>query len=414
MVTLTPNPANSYYLCVIEHQDGNEGDMTIITDRISNMRRSGIRAILNLANEMPGEIIHLEIGQPHFPTPAFIVEAAMKAAAGGHIRYTKNEGIPEIRAKIAQKLMRDFPTLTLNEENVLLTTGGVYGLAIAIMALVNPGDKVLIPDPGWPNYSMQVLAAHGVPQYYPLRLERGFKPSVDDLERVVTADTKALIVNNPSNPMGTVLTEAECKEILDFALVHRLTVLSDEVYDRIVFDDPCPPMAALRHPAPLITINSFSKTYAMTGWRIGYVLAEEEVCHQLVKLSEALISCPSFISQKAAEAAITGPQDFTASMVSYYRANRDLCVQILTESGLRFGIPRGAFYALVDISPSRLDSESFAKTLLMEHRVAVAPGITFGPSSDQFVRLSFCTTTETLRQGLDRLLRFVRTGPTGR
>jgi aspartate/methionine/tyrosine aminotransferase len=388
--------------------------MAIVTERILNMQRSGIRAILNLANQMPGEIIHLEIGQPHFPTPAFIIEAVMKAIAGGHIRYTKNEGIPEVRAKIAQKLMQDFPALTLTEENVLLTTGGVYGLAIAIMALVNPGEKVLIPDPGWPNYTMQAITAHGVPQYYPLRLERGFKPFIDDLERVVTADTKVLIVNNPSNPMGTVLTESECKQILDFALAHHLTVLSDEVYDRIVFDGPCPSMASLRHPASLITINSFSKTYAMTGWRIGYLLAEEELCRQLVKLSESFISCPSFISQKGAEAAITGPQDFTASMVSYYRTNRDLTVSMLAQSGLHFAAPQGAFYALVDISPSRLDSESFAKKLLMEQRVAVAPGKTFGPSSDQFVRLSFCTTTETLEQGLHRLLQFVQTQPTGR
>jgi aspartate/methionine/tyrosine aminotransferase len=388
--------------------------MAVVTDRILQMQRSGIRAILNLANQMPGEIIHLEIGQPHFPTPAFIVEAAMQAAAGGHIRYTKNEGIPEVRAKIAEKLMRDFPRLSLTEDNVLLTTGGVYGLAIAIMALVNPGDKVLIPDPGWPNYTMQAITAHGVPVYYPLRIEHGFRPAIADIERVVTPDTKVLIVNNPSNPMGTVLTEAESKQILDFALARGITVLTDEVYDRIVFDGPCPPMAAMRHPASLITINSFSKTYAMTGWRIGYLLAETEMCRQLVKLSESFISCPSFISQKGAEAAVSGPQEFTDSMVAYYRTNRDLTVRILTQSGLRFLVPQGAFYALVDISPSGLDSETFAKTLLTKHRVAVAPGRTFGPGSDAYIRLSFCTTTETLERGLSRLLQFVQDGSSGR
>ncbi len=388
--------------------------MPKVTDRIVQMQRSGIRAILNLANQIPREVTHLEIGQPHFPTPAFIVEAAMRAAAGGQIRYTKNEGIPEIRAKIADKLTRDFPALNLTEENVLMTTGGVYGLAIAIMAFVNPGEKVLIPDPGWPNYTMQAITAHGVPVYYPLRLEHGFKPIIADLERVVTSDTKVMIINNPSNPMGTVLTEAESKQLLDFALTHDLTLVVDEVYDRITFDGPCPPMASLRHAASLITVNSFSKTYSMTGWRVGYVLAEDAVCRQLVKLSESFISCPSYLSQKAAEAAITGPQDFTDMMVAYYRKNRDVVVEMLRKTGLQFAVPQGAFYVLVDISPAKLDSDTFAKRLLMTEGVAVAPGQTFGPASDGFVRLSFCTGLETLEKGMHAFVKFVEDGCRGR
>ncbi len=335
------------------------------------------------------------------------MEAATKAAASGYIRYTKNEGIPEVRNRIAESLVRDHPMLDVTAENILLTVGGVYGLAISIAALVNPGERVLIPDPGWPNYTMEAIAANAIPRYYPMRPENGFRPHLDDLERAVTRDTRVIIVNNPSNPVGSVLTRAECQALLDFAYAHQLTLISDEVYDRIVYGVEFVPMATLKHAASLITVNSFSKTYAMTGWRIGYVLAEEEICRNLVKFSEAYISCPPFLSQKAAEAAVTGPQDFTRSMVAYYQKNRDVAVEMLRQSGLRFAVPEGAFYVLVDISPSRLDSEAFARQLLSTARVAVAPGRTFGPLSDGCIRLSFCTSIEELKKGLQGLLDFL-------
>jgi aspartate/methionine/tyrosine aminotransferase len=383
--------------------------MPIITDRIVAIQRSGIRAIVNLANEMAGDVIHLEIGQPHFPTPPWIVEAATHAAAGGYIRYTKNEGIPEVRAKIAARLIRDYPALQVTADNLLLTIGGVYGLAISMAAVVNPGEAVLIPDPGWPNYTIQAIAVNAVPRYYPLRLEHGFTPDLGDLERAVTADTRVLVVNNPSNPAGAVMTRDECRALLDFAAAHRLVVIADEVYDRIVYGVEFTPMATVASAANVITVNSFSKTYAMTGWRIGYVLAQEEICRQLVKFSEAFISCPPYLSQKAAEAAVTGPKDFTESMVAYYRTNRDLAVEVLSKAGLRFATPQGAFYMLVDITGSGLDSDTFARKLLAEARVAVAPGRTFGPRSDGFIRLSFCTRREELEQGLQRLVGFLGT-----
>ena len=381
--------------------------MNVVTDRVLSMKRSGIRAIANLANVMPGEVVHLEIGQPHFPTPRHIVDAAVKAMEGGYIRYTKNEGIPEVRAKIGEKISRDFPGWNVAEENVLLTIGGVYGLAITMAALLNPGDKVMIPDPGWPNYTMEAITTNGVPLYYPLRQENGFKPSVRDLEQVVTPDTKIIIVNNPSNPIGTVMTESECREVLDFAYKHNLTVLSDEVYDRIVYDVPFTPMASLNHPATVVTANSFSKTYAMTGWRLGFLIASEQLCANLVKMSEAFISCPPYISQKAAEAAICGPQDFVHAMAAYYRKNRDLAVEMLDRSGLPHSVPQGAFYMLIDISRFKVDSETFAKRLLAEKRVAVAPGCTFGPSSDGYIRISFCTEIAQLEKGLSNILSFV-------
>jgi aspartate aminotransferase/aminotransferase len=254
---------------------------------------------------------------------------------------------------------------------------------------------------------MEIIAANAVPRYYPLRLENNFKPYIRDLEEAVTPDTKVLLVNNPSNPSGSVFSESDCRELLDFALEHNLTILSDEVYDKIIYGVPFTPMASLNHPASVITVNSFSKTYAMTGWRIGYVAASTEICAQLVKMSEAFISCPSYISQKAAEAAVLGPQDFVHDMVAYYRRNRDLTSEMLLRSGLPYSVPDGAFYVMVDISSFGMDSETFAKKLLADQRVAVAPGITFGPLSDRFVRLGFCTETRELEKGLDRMLRFL-------
>jgi len=381
--------------------------MKEVVERVKNMERSGIRAILNIANSMDVDILHLEIGQPHYPTPQHIVNAAVEATKEGYIRYTMNEGRIETRKIVADKINNDYSGFDVNENNILLSIGAVYGLAVAILSLVEPHHKVLLPDPSWPNYKLQTIMANADPLYYPLQEKNNFRPDVKDLEKIVTKDTDMLVINNPGNPTGAVFTKKDIEELIEFAKKHDLYILSDEVYEKVIYEGKHIPIASFDKDGRVITVSSLSKTYSMTGWRIGYVVADEKLCQQFVKLSETFISCPPYISQKALEAAFLGPQDFTHEMVSYYRRNIDVGVKILSDAGISFVKPNGALYFFINISKTGMDSNAFALELLNEKHVSVGPGNTFGPSSNKFVRLSFSTEFELFKKGIERFAEFL-------
>jgi aspartate aminotransferase len=368
---------------------------------IQQMGRSGIREIFDLANTIPNAI-HLEMGEPDFPTPAHVVEAAHRASLAGITKYTPNAGIRELREALAHKIsMRN--GVEADADRVVVTPGAIAAIFSSFLVLCDPGDQVLIPDPGWPNYAMiaamQRLDAVG----YPLRFDLSFRPDIDAIARLITPKTKVILINSPSNPTGAILEESELAALLELAAHHDLWVISDEVYDQIVFDRSIAPSAARVHPERVVTVWSFSKTYAMTGWRVGYALAPESVSTLLIKTQEPTTACVNGPAQMAALEALTGPQAVVAEMVSEYRTRRDAAVSILAEAGVPHAVPSGAFYLWIDVSTTGISSADFCRRLLREAEVAVTPGSAFGPSGEGFVRVSLATETGLLTDGVSRL-----------
>lgn len=379
--------------------------MQPLSSAVEKMPRSGIREIMDLSQGVP-DVVHLEVGEPGFATPGHIVWAAQKAMEQGFTKYTPNVGLASLREQIACKL-QTVNSLDVSVENVVVTTGAVGGLATALMAIVEPSEEVLIPDPGWPNFAMMVTCSHAVARLYPLSPADGFWPRIEALEALVGPRTKAIVINSPCNPTGAVFSAKLIESLIDFAARHDLYLIADEVYEQLVFEAEHVSPARFDPDGRVVGVHSFSKTYAMTGWRVGYAVASQGVAALIAKLQEPFFSCASSVSQKAAEAALTGPQDCVAQMRREYQKNRDLASALLAEAGFDFVRPLGTFYMIVDISPFGMDSYTFARKLLQEAGVAVAPGRTFGPSIDGYVRVSLAPTAEEIREGISRLASFV-------
>ncbi|MGE5619498.1 MAG: pyridoxal phosphate-dependent aminotransferase [Sphingomonadaceae bacterium] len=364
------------------------------------MRHSGIREIMNLTAGVP-DVIHMEVGQPDFPTPEHVVAAAAQAGRDGYTRYTPSAGFLSLRELVAAKLQR-VNHFTVSPENINVTAGGVNAIALTLRALVEAGDEVLLPDPAWPNYEMMMSVIGCVPVRYPLDPSTGFLPDFAAMEKLVTSRTKVVLMNTPTNPTGTVFPKQVVQDMVRFVERHDLWLLSDEAYDEIVYEGEHF-SAAPFNPERVASVYTLSKTYAMCGWRVGYVAAPRELSELINKLIEPDVSSASSISQKAAEAALAGPQDCVRAMCDSYRERRDMAMQILATHDLLISKPQGAFYILVDITRSGLDSYTFAERLAVEHKVAVAPGATFGPAGEKWVRVSLCTERSALTEGLRRL-----------
>ncbi|MDP9107245.1 MAG: aminotransferase class I/II-fold pyridoxal phosphate-dependent enzyme, partial [Candidatus Eremiobacteraeota bacterium] len=314
-----------------------------------------------------------------------------------------NAGIAELREALAEKI-RSRNGYDVSPNDVVVTNGGVEGIFAALAAVLDPGDGILLPDPGWPNFAMDATMLRARILSYPLLAENGFLPAIADLERLCDAGTRVLLLNSPSNPLGSVIDRAGMREIADFAVSRNLWVVSDECYDETVFDDRFVSAAAVGDPERTISIYTFSKTYAMTGWRVGYVTAPPRAIAQIAKLQEPLISCVNAPAQYAALAALTGPQDVVAQMVSAYRERRDEVCSRLVAARVPALTPSGAFYVWADVRASGLSSRDFAFALLRERGVAVAPGSAFGPNGEGFVRISLATEPAALYEGVDRVV----------
>jgi aspartate aminotransferase len=366
----------------------------------------GVRVIMDLAWQTPGAI-HLEVGEPNFPTPAHVTAAAIRAAATGDVKYTANTGIPSLRAAIAAK-MGWYNGVTVAPEQVVVTPGGVAALAGTLLVIAQAGDRVLVPEPCWPNGKMWLGVMGAVPVPYTLRQENGFLPDLEELERLAAPGAKALIVNSPGNPTGAVFPEQTVLGLLAFCRRHDLWLISDEIYEQIIFEGQHVSPARFDEEGRVITLSGLSKAYAMTGWRVGYAVANREIAAQLAKLQEPITSCVNAVAQAAAEAALTGPQDVVEEMRLAYRRRRDLAVAILKEGGLYRYSPSGAFYQMVDIRGTGMRAFDFAVALLQQRQVAVSPGTAFGAAGEGFVRVSLASDEQLLAEGLRRLVAFAR------
>ena len=372
----------------------------------SSMPVSRIREIMDLAWEDP-EAIHLEVGEPDFPTPPHIIEAAHEAGRAGHTRYAPNAGVPELREALAGKVSGR-NGYEAGPEQVVVTQGGIQALYLTLRAILEPGDEVLLPDPAWPNFRMiaHLLGARVLP--YPLVAEGDFLPRPEDLERLVTPRTRAILVNSPSNPLGTVLPRGLAQTLLEFARKHGLWFIADEVYDELVFDDTFVSVGAVADPDDrLVSVYSFSKVYAMTGWRVGYLVAPSDLATILTGMQEPIVSCVNTPTQMAALAALNGPQQVVGEMRDAYKERRDELLEVLDRGVLPSSQPSGAFYVWTDVSAAGMPSMDLARSLIQTEHVAVAPGSAFGGLGEGYVRLSLASSKEDLLEGASRLVRFV-------
>ncbi|WP_245813602.1 pyridoxal phosphate-dependent aminotransferase [Roseovarius marisflavi] len=351
----------------------------------------------------------MEVGQPDFPTPAHITEAGFAAARNGFTGYTPNAGVQSLRDSVAARVSTS-SGIGVSGANVCITSGAVMALYLTLMAIIEPGDEVLVPDPGWPNYISAVEMAGGTVVPYKLDPSDGYWMDLDTLSSKVSPRCRAIMINYPSNPTGATVSVEKMLKLLKFVEDHNLQVISDEVYEDFVFEGAH--VSALSHASRerVIMISGASKSYSMTGWRLGWVVAREEVIQAVSKLVEPIASCPSSVAQAAVEAAINGPQDCVAEMKAAYKRRAEIAVSILEPAGLLISKPTGAFYAMVDISNSNLNSDQFVRRLLEEKGVAAAPGETFGHSARSSIRISTAASDDDVREGCKRIRDFLSLG----
>jgi len=367
-----------------------------------------IQQIVQMAHEVEkaGEpVAYFTAGEPDFNTPEHIRRAAHDALEREYTHYTPNRGLADVRAAIAEKLQRDNDLKADPETEIMVTNGGALSLYLALMATVNSGDQVIVQDPSYGPFAATTRLVGGEPVFAPSVYENGrFRPDEDEIERRITDRTRVIVINSPSNPTGTVYRREELEMIGELACRHNLLILTDEVYERIVYDDHRHYSIAALSPefrARTMMANSLSKTYAMTGWRIGYLVAPKPIIDAAAYLNQNSARMASAFVQMAAKEALLNSQQATADMVAQYAKRRQLIVEGLNAiPGLSCTPPEGAFYVFLKISQFGLSSFEFAKHLVLRGKVATTPGDFFGPAGNSYVRLSFATDEATIKLGL--------------
>ncbi|USZ68475.1 pyridoxal phosphate-dependent aminotransferase [Halorussus salilacus] len=372
--------------------------------RTGDLERSKIRVMFDLAEEYDGDPVRLHVGVPDFNTPEHVIDAAEAAAREGHTEYTQNAGIPELRAAIAETLARE-DGVEVSPEQVTVKNGAMEALSLAVLAVAGPGEEVVIPTPAWPNYVNHAVVAGANPVEVPLPADEGFDLDPELVGEAITDDTAAVILTTPSNPTGRVYDEDAVSAVADVAADHDAYVIADEVYGRLTYDREFRGMASyVDHPDRVLTVGSCSKTYAMTGWRLGWLAGPQPVVDAVSRLGESTTACTSSVSQHAALAALTGPQEPVAEMKAAFEERRDYVVERVAEiPGVSCPRPEGAFYAFLDVSDFPGTSFEVAERLLDEYGVVTAPGDGFGEAGEGYIRLSFANSVERIGEGLDRI-----------
>jgi len=384
---------------------------TRLAERLKKIHPSSTLAITSKARKLRSEgkdIVSFAAGEPDFDTPDFVKDAGIAAIKSGFTKYTPTTGIPELKKLICQKFKKD-NSLEYAPDQIVVSNGAKHSIYNALMVLLNQHDEVLIPVPYWVSYPEMVRLCQGSPRFIKAKAADNFKITLKDLRKHISPKTKVLILNSPSNPTGAVYDRSELEEIASLCIEKNIFVISDEIYEKIIFD-------GRKHESIAgfnkdiydltITVNGLSKSYSMTGWRIGYLGAPHDVSAAISNLQDHSTSNPNSIAQKAAVAALSAPEDFTRGLCLEFQKRRDYLAERLQKiPKLSFKLPQGAFYIFCDISNTGLDSTSFAGRLLEEEYVSVIPGAAFG--MDDFIRISFATSMEELKKGMDRIERWV-------
>ncbi|MDD5252644.1 MAG: pyridoxal phosphate-dependent aminotransferase [Candidatus Omnitrophota bacterium] len=380
---------------------------TRLAERLKKINPSSTLAITSKAKKLKSEgkdIVTFAAGEPDFDTPDFIKQAAIEALNSGFTKYTPTTGTPELKKLICQKFKKD-NSLEYAPGQIIVSNGAKHSIYNALMVLLNKADEVLIPLPYWVSYPEMVNLCEGTPRFIKTSAANNFKISVTDLKKHLTPKTKVLIINSPSNPAGSVYSRVELEEIAKVCVSKNIFVISDEIYEKIIFDGTKHESIASFNKDIYdltITVNGLSKSHSMTGWRIGYLGAPGDIANAISNLQDHSTSNPNSIAQKAATAALSAPEDFTLELCREFQKRRDyLASRLKGIEKISFTLPQGAFYMFCNISKTGLDSMEFARRLLDEEYVSVIPGGSFG--LDDYIRISFATNMDELKKGMDRI-----------
>jgi len=365
-----------------------------INTKAKNLKNSGV------------DVINFAAGEPDFDTPEHIKRAAIEKINSGCTKYTQTRGIPELIEAIRNKFKKD-NKIDYKDSEIIVSSGAKMVLYEAIFAITNPGDEILIPDPYWVSYPSIVMLASGVPKFVKTK---NFKLVPEEIEKNITKKTKALIINSPNNPTGAVIDKKDLMEIADIAIKNDLIVISDEIYEKIIYDKQHESIASFPEMKErTITINGFSKSYAMTGWRLGYAAAKEEIIKEMLKIQEHSVSCIPYFVQYAGVVALNESQKCVSDMRDEFRKRRDYVLKRSSELGMPCCKPEGAFYAFMDHSEYNKDSMKFSEFLLDTARVAIIPGIAFGSLGESHIRMSYANSMKNLEKGFLNIEKAIKT-----
>lgn len=381
----------------------------LLSDKITGIKPSGIRRFFDVANTME-DVISLGVGEPDFDTPWFIRDEGIYSLEKGRTFYTSNAGLPELKKEIAGYIQRRYKVTYDPKDEIIVTVGGSEGIDIAIRAMTNPGDEIIVPQPSYVSYEPCVVMAGGTPVIIELEEKDGFKLTPEKLEEKITDSTKLLVLPFPNNPTGSVMTYEELAGIAKICIEKDIWVLSDEIYSELTYTKEghasITQIPGMKERT--ILINGFSKAYAMTGWRLGYACAPEVVMKQMLKIHQYCIMCAPTTSQYAAIAALRNGDGEVAVMRESYNQRRRLLLKRLGDMGIPVFEPEGAFYIFPNISKFGMSSEEFALKLLEEKHVAVVPGSAFGDCGEGYIRISYAYSIKQLEQAMRRIKEFIQ------
>lgn len=380
-----------------------------LSKTVSALKPSGIRKFFDIAATME-DVISLGIGEPDFTTPQPIIDAGVRSLQSGETHYTSNHGILDLRQAVADHLEKMYAVSYDPLNEILISVGVSEALYLAFTALLNPGDEVIIPTPCFVSYQAEVSLAGGIPVEIFTNMEDDFQPDPAVIEKAITPQTKAILLGYPNNPTGAVASRETMQAIADIAERHDLVVVSDEIYDRLVYEHAhvCFPAIEGMHDRTIL-LGGFSKNYAMTGWRIGYAAGPASLIKGLVRIHQYSVMSAPTISQYAALEALKEGEPYVQEMLAEYDRRRKLIHQGLNDLGLPTFEPHGAFYVFPSIHHTGLSDEAFAEKLLLEEKVAVVPGSSFGDAGMGFVRCSYATNYELIERALEKIERFLKT-----
>ncbi|WP_163538501.1 aminotransferase [Gracilibacillus sp. YIM 98692] len=378
-----------------------------LAKNVENLKPSGIRKFFDLASKMDN-VISLGVGEPDFVTPWNVIEASYHSLEKGYTAYTANAGLMELREAISDYLNKTFSISYEPESQVLVTVGASQAIDLALRAVVDPEDEVLIVEPCFVSYGPAISLAGGIPVPISAQAKNEFKITPEQIEEAVTEKTKAIVLCSPNNPTGTVLNQSELEEVSSVICKHDLLVISDEIYAELSYDDQAASIASINGMTDrTVVISGFSKSFAMTGWRLGYAVGPTDIIRAMTKIHQYTMMCAPTMAQHGALEALRNGNDSVMEMKTSYRQRRNLVVKALNEMGLSCHLPGGAFYVFPSIRETGLSSETFAQKLLEEEGVAVVPGHVFGESGEGYIRCSYATSIKQLDEAMKRMNRFV-------